>query len=206
MRKRPDPPLAGVLVLASVLHFLLAAVAVQFLRPEYDPWLAPLSLYLSGDHGLWLRGAYYGLALGVIALALALPRALAPPARYALVPVLLAAGGVALAVTATWPGPAPGHPVDALGALIHGISAMTSFLLVGTGMLLQSCALHRDTRWRGLARIALPLAVLAFGGLWLHALWRELPRGGSQKAVVALYLAWLALAGTGLLRSRTRPR
>src|SRR5690606_25403356 len=82
-----------------VFHFLLAAVAVQFLRPEYDPWQAPLSLYLSGDWGMWLRTAYYGLALGVAVLALHLYRGLLPPARYPLVPVLLVAGAAALAAT-----------------------------------------------------------------------------------------------------------
>jgi hypothetical protein len=184
---------SGLLALAAVFHFLLAAVAVQFLRPEYDPWQAPLSLYLSGDWGMWLRTAYYGLALGVAVLALHLYRGLLPPARYTLVPVLLVAGAAALAATATWPGPAPGHPVDELGMLVHRISAMAAFLLVGSGMLLQSAVLHRDPRWRGVAPLALVLAVLAFAGLWAHALWRELPRGASQKAVVALYLAWLGL-------------
>ena len=192
--------LPGLLVLASVLHFLVAAAAVNVLRAEYVASDAPLSLYLTGDYGAWLRAAYYGLSVGVVALGFALWRTLAPPARRVLVPVLLACGGVALAVTATWPGPAPGHPVTPLGELIHGISAITSFLLVGTAMLLQSFVLHRDPHWRPVAAVLLVLAVLAFGGLWLHALWRELQRGTSQKTVIALYLAWLGLAGWRLGR------
>ena len=194
------PALSGLLALAGVLHFLVAAAAVNVLRVEYVASDAPLSLYLSGDWGLWLRAAYYGLAVGVAALGSGLWRTLVPPARRVLVPVLLACGGVALVVTATWPGPAPGHPATPLGELIHGLSATTSFLLVGTAMLLQSCVLHRDPHWRPLAALLLVLAVLAFGGLWLHALWRELPRGTSQKTVIALYLAWLGLAGWRLGR------
>ncbi len=200
----PDPrSVASTLVLGSLAHFLLAAVAVQALRPEYDPWLAPLSLYLSGAWSAWLRAAYYGLALGIVLLALELRRTLEPRARYALVPVLLCGGALALAATAAWPGPAPGYPVDDLEALVHRIAAMAAFLLVGSGMLLQSAALHRDPHWRGRALAALLLALLAFAGLWLHALWRELPRGASQKAVVALYLSWLWLCAW---RLRTAPR
>ena len=45
---------------------------------------------------------------------------------------------------------------------------------------------------------------LAFAGLWLHALWKALPRGGSQKVVIALYLAWLGLAGWHLRRAPRR--
>lgn len=192
----------GSAVLGLVVLFAISAVAVQVLRGEYDAWHAPLSYYLAGPHSAWLRAAYYGLGTGAALLAVALWRALAPAARYALVPVLLATGGAALAVTATWPGASPGHPVDDLGAWIHGMSAIASFLLVGSAMLLQSTALHRDPHWRGLARPLLVLAALAFAGLWTHALWRGLPRGASQKAVIVLYLLWLGAVGW---RLRTLP-
>lgn len=198
--------LCGLLVLAGVVHFGAAAAAVQLLRGDYAPAQAPLSLYLSGDYGRWLQLAYYGLAAAVATLGVALQRSLDPAARYALVPVLLGCGAVALAVTATWPGPAPGHPVTPLGELLHGCAAIASFLWVGTAMLLQSCVLHRDRQWRAVAVPALVLAVLAFAGLWLHALWRDLPRGTSQKAVIALYLAWLGLAGRQLLRGARHGR
>ncbi|MBO9718089.1 MAG: DUF998 domain-containing protein [Pseudoxanthomonas sp.] len=178
---------------ALVILFCVAALAVQVLRTEYDWWQAPLSFYLSGAHGAWLRAAYYGLALASLLLAAGLQRTLAPAARYTLVPVLLGGGAIALAVTATWPGPTPGHPVSDAGMAIHGISAIASFLLVGTAMLLQSTSLHRDPHWRAIARPLLLLATLAFAGLWLHALWKALPRGGSQKAVIALYVAWLGV-------------
>lgn len=174
-----------------VILFCIAALAVQVLRTEYDWWRAPLSFYLSGPHSAWLRAAYYGLALASMLLAIGLQRTLAPAARYTLVPVLLAGGAVALAVTATFPGPSPGHAVSDADAFVHGLSAIASFLLVGVAMLLQSTSLHRDPHWRAIARPLLLLAAFAFAGLWLHALWKALPRGGSQKAVIALYAAWL---------------
>ncbi|KAF1693607.1 DUF998 domain-containing protein [Pseudoxanthomonas koreensis] len=194
-------PRVGTCVLALVLLFCVAAAAVQALRPEYDWWQAPLSFYLAGPNSAWLRAAYYGLGLGSVLLAFGLWTTLAPAARLVLVPVLLVAGGIALAVTATWPGASPGHPVTDAGAVIHGLSAISAFLFVGVAMLLQSATLHRDPHWRALASPLLALAALAFAGLWLHALWKDLPRGGSQKAVIALYLAWLGLAGWHLRRA-----
>jgi hypothetical protein len=187
----------------GLVHLFSASVlAAHALRPEYDGWRAPLSFYLSGPHSAWLRAGYYGLALCAMLLAYDLRRTLAPAARYTLVPVLLAGGGLALAVTATFPGPSPGHPVSDAGAVIHGLSAITSFLLVGVAMLLQSSSLHRDPHWRAVAMPLLVLAALGFGGLWLHALWKTLPRGGSQKAVIALYLLWL---GAVAWRLRSAP-
>lgn len=185
------PARLGTLAFGLVLLFCASAIAVQAARAEYDWWQAPLSFYLAGPHSAWLRTAYYGLALASVLLAVGLQRSLVPAARYALVPVLLVGGGISLAITATWPGASPGHPVSDAGAFIHGLSAIASFLLVGVAMLLQSTCLHRDPHWRAIARPLLVLAVLAFAGLWVHALWKALPRGGSQKAVIAMYVCWL---------------
>lgn len=201
---RPGAAFAGTLAFCLIVLFCAAAVAVQAARVGYDWQQAPLSFYLAGPNSAWLRAAYYGLALGTALLALGLWRTLVPAARYALVPMLLVAGGVALAVTAAWPGPSPGHPVGDAAAFVHGLSAVASFLFVGTAMLLQSAALHRDPHWRPLARPLLVLAATAFAGLWLHALWRELPRGASQKAVIALYAGWLG-AVAWRLRSAPAP-
>ena len=200
----PTPARLGTLVFGLVLVFCASAVAVQAARPEYDWWQAPLSFYLAGPNSAWLQAAYYGLALATVLLAAALQRSLVASARYILVPVLLVGGGLALAVTATWPGASPGYPASDAGAFIHGVSAIAAFLLVGTAMLLQSASLHRDPHWRAVARPLLVLAALAFAGLWLHALWKALPRGGSQKVVIALYLAWRGLAGGHLRRSPRR--
>lgn len=192
----------GSAVLGLLALFCVLATTVQAARPEYDWWDAPLSFYLAGPHSGWLRLAYYGLGAGAALLAVGLQRALAPAAHYRLVPVLLLAGGVALAATATWPGASPGHPVSDAGAVVHGLSAIAAFLFVGTAMLLQSTALRRDPHWRPVAAAMLALAVLAFAGLWLHALWKSLPRGASQKAVVSLYLLWL---GAAAWRLRSAP-
>ncbi|WP_051414238.1 DUF998 domain-containing protein [Pseudoxanthomonas suwonensis] len=193
------------LVIALVAAFAVAAIAVQALRREYDWWHAPLSFYLAGPHGGWLVAAYCLLGAGLAALALAVRDVTAPAARYALTPALFVGGGASLVVTAFWPGSSPGHPADALGELVHGLSAVASFLLVGLGMLLQSLGLLRDPGWRGAAKPLVALAALAFIALWTHVLWRELPRGASQKAVIALYLLWALLLAWRLRGRATAP-
>lgn len=195
---------AGWLFLPPAL-FIAAVVAVHVLRDDHDVWHAPLSFYLSGPHGHWLVAAYCVLGLGLVSLAFATRAATSVEARYALTPALFVGGALSLAVTAFWPGSAPGQPVDPPGDFVHRISAMCSFLFVGLGMLLQSLGLRRDPAWRGMAGPLLLLAVAAFAALWLHALWRALPRGASQKAVVALYLLWAAWLAWRLRALSPRP-
>lgn len=198
----PRVRLAGDLGFATAVLFALAAVAVHLLRADLDGWRAPMSFYLSGDYGWLLQAAYVGLALGIAALAVGLWRALQPTARRGLSVGLLVAGLSALVVTALFPGWSPTRVPSDLERLLHGVSASMAFLCMGVAMLLQSLDFRRDPRWRGLARYFLWVAVLAFVALWLHVLWKALPRGASQKLVVALYLLWLGGAGWVLRRGR----
>ena len=82
----------GACALALVVLFCVAAATVHVQRPEHDGWHAPLSFYLSGPGSAWLRGAYYGLAAGVVLLAAGLWRTLAPAARRQLVGAALGLG------------------------------------------------------------------------------------------------------------------
>lgn len=99
--------------------------------------------------------------------------------------------GLCLSTTAyAWmdlPGAGP-----SLEGLVHGISAQGAFLFAATAMVLQAMALRRVPRWRAHARWLLPWALACFAAIWVLALWRELPRGLAQKAVIALIVGWLA--------------
>lgn len=170
------------------LLFALVAVTVQALHPSYDWVRAPLSFYLSGPHGLWLQGAYVALALGIAAQAFGAWRIEGGGIASTLTLLLFFGGAVALIVTALYPGGTPVRTVSPLEHRIHGISALLAFGLTGLGMLVQGAkdACRGEWRW-------LWLAVLAVIALLLHVFLRELPRGASQKAVIALYLLWLGL-------------
>src|SRR6478672_1261129 len=90
---------SGLISLVFVLAFVTACVALQWLRTDLDWRLAPMSSYLKGPYGGWLRLAYYGLGAGLALLGQGLFHAV-QPARNRLPTRLLALGGIALVITA----------------------------------------------------------------------------------------------------------
>src|SRR5690606_30693189 len=90
--------------------------------------------------------------------------------------------------------------------LLHRIAAQTTFLCVTCAMLLQSLRMRRDALWQPRWRIAFALALIAFIWLWVHALWREPPRGLMQKSVIALILTWITLQSLWLFAWSARFR
>ena len=193
MSKLLTPRGAGRAAQAGIAVFALACIAWQFLRPDLDWIETPLSLYLLGPAGWGLQVAYVALAAALVALALGYYHRLPRHARSAAPVLLFAIGAAALVVTALARSNVPTAP-PTLEGWVHGTAASTAFLTVTTAMLLQSWWLRGlpgpADRWK----LAMVLAAVCFVGLWLHVLWRELPRGAGQKALVALIVAWLGLA------------
>ena len=69
---------AGLICLAAVLLFVASGMLLQWVRHDLDWRLAPMSSYLRGPYGGWLRLAYYGLGLGLVLLGQGLHRTLQP--------------------------------------------------------------------------------------------------------------------------------
>ncbi|MBB1059514.1 DUF998 domain-containing protein [Marilutibacter spongiae] len=196
------PARMGEIALAGICAFAAAATAAQWLRADLDWQHAPLSFYLVGPYGTWVQGAYFALALALVLLGVGWYRTLRPAARSAAPLLLFVAAAVSLAVTAlAGTGRAGSSP--SLEALVHGVAAQTAFLCVTVAMLLQAWRLRGDPVWRHRFAAAFALALLAFIGLWVHALWREAPRGLTQKVEILLILSWLALSAAAL---RNGPR
>lgn len=185
--------------LAGVCLFALACVSVQFLRPELDWRYAPMSFYLLGPHAIWLQAAYCALGCALALLAAGYYRALQPQARSGAPVLLFAMAGLALCVTAIADSNLPQREPTLQGWL-HGTAAQAAFLCVTTAMLLQSWRMRADPHWRPRFKRALLLAATAFAAVWMLALWRDLPRGLAQKAVIVLILWWLAMAAAWLRR------
>lgn len=191
----------GAFALAGVGVFTGAALALHGLRADLDWLAAPLSLYLLGVHGSWLKAAYVVLAVSLVALGAAGYAGLSRAARSSAPALLFVLAGIALAVVAFADSRLPGRDAT-LESLIHGVAAQAAFLCVTVAMLLQSWRLRLDAAWRQRFAPAFALAALAFVALWTHALWREAPRGLTQKIVVLLVLAWLGAAAYGISRRR----
>ncbi len=189
----------GTVALVAIAWFLATVVAVQALRDDLDWIRAPLSFYLIGPYGPWLQFAYVTLASAIAVLAIGYYRVTATGSGRQAVLLLFMLGAVALAITAQAETDLGGGRKLTVGAIVHAISAPLAFLGTTLGMLGQSWRFRADPHWRRCFAIAFGLAVVCFAALWIHALWRELPRGLSQKLVVLAILAWLAL-GAGWLR------
>jgi hypothetical protein len=191
----------GTWALAGVIVFATVATAMQFLRTDLGFVRATLSFYLLGPLGLWLQLAYLGLSMSLGLIGAGYYGAASRQGRSALALGLFLVGAIALAVTAWAETDRGGAATLTAAATIHAISAPLAFLGTTLGMLVQSWVLRRDPRWQRHFALAFGLAVSCFIALWLHALWRELPRGLSQKVVIAMILVWLALAAHWLRRT-----
>ena len=193
------PPHLGAAALAGVLFFVVAVTAAQFMRNDLD-WLeTPLSFYLLGPQGAWVQGAYFVLALVLVLTGCGWNRTLQPAARSAAPLLLFVVAGAALATTALAESGRAGQD-PTLESFVHGVAAQTAFLCASVAMLLQSWRLRLDPAWRDRFATAFALALVAFIGLWVHALWREPPRGLSQKIEIGVILSWLALSAEWLRR------
>lgn len=185
---------AGLLAMLGAGVFLLTAIALQFVRQDLDWHSATLSRYLSGPYGLVLRTLYCVLAVAIVLLASGLYAHLQAAARSAAPLVLLCAGAVALsgvAIGDSWlPGIDPEfHP------WFHHVCAISAFLCVTTGMVLQALRFRLDAHWRRHFRWALGWALACFAMLWVHALWPPAAQGWVQKLLIVLIVGAMALGG-----------
>jgi len=190
---RRDTPLAlsaGWIAIVT-LAFALTAGVLQWTRTDLDPVAMPLSAYLRGPGGGWLRGAYYLMASSLACLAWSSRRATRRDLRSGLASVLFIVAALALpvvAMTVLY----EYTPSENLARLLHGEAAQATFLCLVAGMLLVSTRWLRDQRMQRSRRVGVALAWLAFVQMWTLALWKGLPPGLTQKALIVLILGWLA--------------
>lgn len=191
----------GDLAFAGVAVFAFTCLAAQFLRSDLDWARAPLSFYLLGEYGWVVRGAYFILGVALVLLGWGYYRTLSAPARSSTPLLLFCFAGVSLDITALADSHTGDGPLSWEG-VVHGLAATVAFLCVTSAMLLQAWRLRADAVWRRRFATAFSLAVLCFVAMWVHALWRDAPRGLTQKIVILLILAWLAMAAWWLRSAR----
>lgn len=189
----------GTAALLGVMLFVLIATTLQFLRSDLDWQRMPLSFYLIGEYSLWMRAAYFVLALTILGLALGLYGALQPSARSIAPLGLFMVAALALVIVVFATTDIPKHDAT-LHGLVHNIAALTTFVCVTAAMLLQSWRFRDDAWWRTYFRFAFTLALVCFAAIWINTYWREWPHGLTQKIVSLLIGWWLLLASIWLRR------
>lgn len=182
-----------------VIAFALAAGVLQVTRTDLDPVAMPLSAYLRGAGGGWLRGAYYLMASALACLAWSSFQATRADLRSGLASTLFLLAALALPVVA---GTVlyEHTPREDLARLIHGQAAQTTFLCLVVAMLVLSTRWLRDAHLRNGRYLGVALAWLSFVQMWVLALWKGLPPGLTQKALIVLILLWLAWVARQLWR------
>lgn len=191
------------LAIIGAMLFLLVAGSLQVIRHDLAWPQATLSQYLSGPYGLVLRTAYCLLAATIVLLAMGLRAQLASQARSGAPVLLFCLGAAALAGVAvgdSWlPAIAPEFHV-----WFHHTCAITAFLCVTTGMVLQAWRFRLDAAWRPHFPLAVSWSLACFALLWVHALWAPAGKGWVQKLLITLIVSAMLLAGTWLWRAARR--
>ncbi|GGA43941.1 DUF998 domain-containing protein [Dyella nitratireducens] len=200
----PTTRYAAHLMTVAVIAFAAICGAAQFWRTDLDPIAVPLSIYLTGPGGAYVRMTYYLMGIALIFFAVSSYRATAVPLRSGLALVLFAVPGLLLPIVAATE-LFKDTPYEGQAALIHGLAAQSTFLTLSFGMLLLSSRWRRDPRLRASRYLGVSLAWLATAILWLQTFMRTLPHGLMQKLLIVLILLWLAWAARQLLRA-ARPR
>lgn len=195
--------LAARLAILGALLFLGVAGGLQLVRDDLAWQQATLSQYLLGPYGLLLRTMYCLLAVAIVALAMGLYVQLAPRARSAAPALLLGTGALALAGVAIGDSWLPQVAPD-FHRMFHPVCAITAFLCVVSGMVLQAWRFRLDAAWRHRFPLAATWSVACFVLLWVHALWPPAGHGWVQKLLVALIVSAMLLAGAWLYRATGR--
>jgi hypothetical membrane protein len=190
--------LAAYLMLFAMTAFFGVCTAAQFWRTDLD-WIgSPLSAYLSGPGGVYVRAVYYLMAAALLGFAGASHAATKPAQRTMLASILFAAAGIILPVVAISE-LFRGTPYGELARETHQIAAPATFLWLSFGMLLLSSRLRRDPHLKKGSLPGLLLAWLVTFVLWFQVLVPGLPLGLPEKLAIVLILSWLGWAAQHIL-------
>lgn len=196
---RPVLPTARLLLL-TVAAFALICGAAQFWRHDLDPIAVPLSIYLTGPGGAYVRLAYYLISAGLLGFALGSYRATTPALRSRLASTLLAGAGIALPIVALTELFA-GTSHESQARLLHGLAAQATFLWLSFAMLILSARWRRDPWLSNGSLTGWIVAWIATAVLWSQVFLRDLPHGLMQKLTIGLILLWLAWSARHVRRA-----
>jgi hypothetical protein len=194
---------AAYLMAIAVLVFTGVCAAAQFWRTDLNFIRTPLSTYLRGPGGVYVRSVYYLMAAALLAFAWAVHEATLQTRRSLLASLLFAGAGLILPIVAASE-LFSDTPYHALAKIIHRSTTLATFLWLSFGMVLLSSRWLRDQRMKEGSRFGLVLAWLTTFVLWFQVLVSIFPNGLMEKLAIALILIWLGWASRHLLRA-TQP-
>jgi hypothetical protein len=200
LRKLPTVRNAAYLMAIAVVAFTVVCTAAQFWRTDLNPIRIPLSTYLRGPGGVYVRSVYYFMAVALLGFAWAIYQATMRVRRSMLASLLFAGAGLILPIVAASE-LFSDTPYHVLAKIIHRSTTLATFLWLSFGMVLLSTRWLRDQRMKDGSRFGLILAWLATLVLWFQVIVSVFPSGLMEKLAIVLILIWLGWASRHLLRA-----
>jgi hypothetical protein len=188
------------LMIFAIIVFAAVCGASQFWRTDLDPIAVPLSIYLTGPGGAYVRLTYYLMSAALVYFSVGAYRATRSTLRSGLALILLALPGLLLPVVAVTE-LFRGTSYESAGRLMHGLAAQSTFLMLSFGMPLLSSRWRRDPHLSTSRYLGILLAWLAMAVYGVQLTIHTLPRGLIEKLLIVLMLAWLGWAARQLLRA-----
>jgi hypothetical protein len=182
--------------IVGIAYFLIAVLALHFLRPDYNPIRRLVSEYAVGPYAFLMTSAFFGLSWGSLALVIGLSQAVSRTWRSWLGLFFLGTWAVGITIAGIFPA---GSKNAFTSASIHELASILSFFSLVIAALLLSWYFKQDEKWSSFHRPALILS-----GLMLLALigffWfvNTAYAGLSQRIFIAMVLMWLLLTASRL--------
>lgn len=147
------------LALMCIAYFVLAIIALHFLRPDVNPIRRPTSEYAVGEYGFLMTTAFFSMSVASFTLLLGLYKGVRRPAQSRIGLVLLGIWGVGVLVAMTFPINPEGTQLTTIST-IHRINGPLIFLCLTLGTNLISRRLRRDENWQSFYHTALTLSLI----------------------------------------------
>lgn len=188
---------------AGIVAFIAMIVLLHALEPELSADERMVSEYALGDYGLLLNAAAMFLALGSMALAIGLQRALRPTSL--LPSALLATWSISAVGVGLFNTDPEGATETTTTGAIHTVAVMAAVLALIAAAFLYARCFQGHANWRRMASATHWWALAMLVATVAIVLAAESEIGGIvQRIWLAVLLGWLALAANHL-RSVSRP-
>lgn len=185
------------------LYYILAAIVVHFLRPDYNFFKNYISDYAVGQGGFIYIIAYIITAIGTISLYILMMGNLKKSSGYKIGGILLMLFGITYLLTAIFPTDilAPGSFPNTISGKIHMGSAIAGWFFFIIGAIIITKQMSKEPGWDNVFKLASILTILSIVfliSLFIVNALRAPYAGLAEKLYILSREIWLLIFAVGL--------